>query len=207
MRTATIALLALAGFALADCAPKPKEYVYPAWGFGVSFTAPPAVTDIPASADGQSPHEFRVELTKDGHDLTVEAIDSAGSTQTDEQVLEHAPQAIADGMGGDLTSQTPITQGGVPGRELHIDRQGQTTLVIRLFSANHHLYQVAAQSQNGPKDAAAKAFLDSFHLTAPYTPAPPAANEAAANAADANVATNAPATNAPATNAPATNAP
>jgi hypothetical protein len=201
VRTASIALLALSGFALVGCAQKPKEYVYPAWGFAVSFASPPAATDIPASADGQSPHEFRVELTKDGHDLTVEAIDAAGSTQSDEQVLEHAPQAIADGMGGDLTSQTPITQGGVPGRELHIDRQGQTTLVIRLFSANHHLYQVAAQSQSGPSDAGAKAFLDSFHLTAPYTPSAPAANDAAANTASNAAATNAPA-NAAASNAP-----
>ncbi len=198
MRTATIALLALAGFALADCAPKPKEYVYPAWGFAVSFTAPPAATNIPDQ------HEFRVELTKDGRDLTVEATDATGSTQTDEQVLDLAPQAIANGMGGDLTSQTPITQGGAAGRELHIDRQGENTLVIRLFSANHHMYQVAAQSQNGPTDKAAKAFLDSFRLTTPPTPAvpaAPAANEAATNAPATNAATNAP-SNAAATNAP-----
>jgi hypothetical protein len=164
MRTTNrLAMLAL--MALAACAPKgPKAYDYTDWGFGVSFPDPPKMTDIPAAADGSRPHEFRTEMTENGHDFTVDVTDGTGTNQTDAQVLDAAPQALADAFGGNLTSQTNITQGALTGKEIAIDREGESTLVIRLFAVNHKLYQVAAQSQQGVKDPAQKTFLDSFHL-------------------------------------------
>ena len=163
MRIPTLAMLAL--LALAACAPKPaKEYDYPAWNFGAAFPNPPKVTDIPASADGARPHAFRVEMTAGGHDFTVDVTDGSGTSQTDAQVLAAAPQVIADGFSGQLSSQTDVAAGPVAGRELRIDREGQTTLVVRVFAVNHRLYQVAAQSEKGPGDPEAVKFLNSFHL-------------------------------------------
>jgi hypothetical protein len=161
MRTAPIAMLAL--ILLAACAPKtPKAYDYTDWGFGATFPHEPKLTDIPAAAD--RPHEFRAEMTEDGHDFTVDVTDGAGTNQTDAQVLAAAPQAITDSFGGAMSNETDVAVGAVPGKEIHVDRDGQQTLVIRLYAVNHKLYQVAAQSEKGPGDPAAKAFLDSFRL-------------------------------------------
>lgn len=163
MRTAPIAMLAL--FTLAACAPKgPRAYDYTDWGFGATFPDPPKLTDIPASANGSRFHEFRTETTQDGHDFTVDVTDGSGATQTDAQVLAIAPQAIADSFGGTLSAERDVAAAGVPGKEIHVDREGEQTLVIRLFAANHKLYQVAAQSERGTGDPAAIAFLNSFHL-------------------------------------------
>jgi hypothetical protein len=163
MRTASIALLAL--MALAACAPKaPKAYDYTDWGFGVTFPHPPKLTDIPASADGARQHEFRAEMTEDGHDFTADVTDGTGTNQTDAQVLAVAPQAIADSFGGGLSDERDVSSGAVPGKEIHVNREGESTLVIRLYAANHKLYQVAAQSEHGVSDPAAITFLNSFHL-------------------------------------------
>jgi hypothetical protein len=201
MRATIFATLAVAGLALTltSCAPKPpKEYDNAAWNFGAAFPGEPKPTDIPAKADGSSPHEFRVEMTESGHDFTVQATDATGSNQTDAQVLEHAPQVIADGFGGALSSEIDVTSGQIPGKEFHIDRDQQATLVVRIFSVGNRMYQVAAQSEKGAKDPAAIAFLNSFHLlTPPPPPAPPAPVNAtnAANSMDAGNAA-APASNA-----------
>ena len=163
MRKTTLAMLAL--ILLASCAPKaPKAYDYTDWGFGATFPHEPKLTDIPAAGD--KPHEFRVEMTEDGHDFTVDVIDGSGTNQTDAQVLAAAPQAVADSFGASFSNVTDVATGGVPGKQIHIDRQDEQTLVIRIFAANHRVYQVAAQSEKGPGDPAAKAFLDSFHLLA-----------------------------------------
>jgi hypothetical protein len=165
MRTAPIALMAL--MMLAACAPNaPKAYDYTDWGFGVTFPHPPKLTDIPASADGARSHEFRTEMTEDGHDFTVDVTDGTGTNQTDAQVLAAAPQAIADSFGASFSGETDVATGGVPGKQIHIDREGEQTLVIRIFVANHRVYQVAAQSEHGVADPAATTFLNSFHLLA-----------------------------------------
>jgi hypothetical protein len=163
MRAITAAALAAAMFALAGCSVLPlKPFAYPAWGFAVSFRAPPTETPIPAHAAGGPRRGFRTELANMGRDLFVSVADGSGSTKGDDQVLAEFPQCLA--RGGTLKSQTYVAVGALVGREVLIDRPGQETLRERIFISHRRLYEVGAQSSLGPTDREVQDFLDSFHL-------------------------------------------
>ena len=167
MRIVSSAVLAAILLAMAACSPPPaplKEYTYPAWGFAVSLPAEPKVIDIPASADGAHPHRLQIDAPLPGYDFLVSAADGSASTKTDDEVLSQVPDLVAQGAGGTVTSRTYVATGQVVGRDVLIDKPGQTTLRMRVYVSNKHLYQVAAQSTRGPKDPQVEAFLDSFRL-------------------------------------------
>jgi hypothetical protein len=165
MRIVISTVLATALLALSACAPPPlKEYAYPAWGFAASFPGQPAATDTPTSADGVHPHTLQLESKVGGHDFVVAATDASASTKSDDEILSEVPAAIAQGIGGTVTSTTYVATGQVVGREVLIDKPGQQTMRMRIYVSGKRLYQVGAQSMLGPQDPEIVEFLDSFHL-------------------------------------------
>jgi hypothetical protein len=165
MRIITATALGLALFALTACSPPPwKEYDYPAWGFGVSFQAQPAVTDTPATAN--SPHSFQAEATQDGVDLVVIAIDSQAAGKSDQDLLADIPDEMVRSSGGTVKSLVNTTAGKLAGREITIDHGSDPLERARVFVLNGRVYQVITQTPTDTDAATATKFLDSFHLLA-----------------------------------------
>jgi hypothetical protein len=194
MRPTTLAMVALAGLALAACSkPKPKEYDYPAWNFGASFEGAPKVTDTPASKDGTSPHNLLVESNVGGHDFSVNVTDASSASTTPDEMLNATPDALAKGMGIDVGATTYAATGTVMGREVRFDKEGKPVMLMRVFVAGNYLYEISANSTKGVTDPASKAFLTSFHLITP--PPPPTSGfdpgGASVAAPTTNAATNA----------------
>jgi hypothetical protein len=166
MRALRIIGLAASVAALCGCQAPPafKEYPYRAWGFAVSFRAPPKETDIPASADGTKAHTFLVESGTAGRDELVDVIDGSRSTKSEAQALSDAPATLAQAVGGTLGPITYAASGKAIGREFLLNRLGQPASRVRVFVANRKLYEVIVQSPLGPDDSETTAFLDSFRL-------------------------------------------
>ena len=166
MRVVEPLVLTLVVLAASACKSPPplKEYVYPSWGFAVSFRAPPKETDYPASADGTSAHTFLVESSLAGRDVLVNVIDGSGSPKSDDQALSDAPAALARYVGGTLGPLTYAATGKVMGREFLLNRPGRPAARVRVFVANKHLYEIIAQSALGPDDPETSDFLASFRL-------------------------------------------
>ncbi|HEX4197522.1 MAG TPA: hypothetical protein VHZ26_08770 [Caulobacteraceae bacterium] len=166
-----VARLLFAGalVALSACTPPPalKEYAYPAWGFAVSFRAPPQATDYPGSADGAKAHTFLVESVLAGRDNLVNVIDGSGSSKSEDQALSDAPGALASDVGGTLGPITYAATGAVTGREFLLSRPNKPTARVRVFVSNKHLYELISQSSLGPDDPETTSFLDSFRLLPP----------------------------------------
>jgi hypothetical protein len=172
MRRLAILMFAAGLAALCACSPppqpapasQPKEYVYPDWGFAVRFSEAPAVTDFPASANGDRKHILLVESLADNHDDLVNVVDGSDSTRSDEQVLEDAPANLAAAAHGTPGPITYAAAGKVIGREFLLTRPRRPVSRVRIFVHNKHLYEIIAQSPKGPDDPDSKAFLDSFRL-------------------------------------------
>jgi hypothetical protein len=166
MRIIPTIVLAAALSALAACSVPPlKEYVYPAWGFAISFRAPPTVTDTPASPDGATPHRLALTLTNAGRSYDLSATDASKSSKSDDQILSDVPRSMAEGVGGTLGPETYVAAGAVVGREFKVDKPGQATARVRIFVAHRRLYEIVSQSTLGPDDPEVTTFLDSFRLT------------------------------------------
>jgi len=78
-------------------------------------------------------------------------------------------------LNGQVTSQTSITLGNLPGREFQITTIPRGTLIERIYLANlggtHRVYLVvAAGDYMTPNQGDATRFFDSFQITAPATP-------------------------------------
>jgi hypothetical protein len=194
MRTmATLAATGLALAVLAACSkPTLKEYGFPALGFAATFPAAPKVTDTPASADGSSPHTVVVEANAGGYDFAVNVIDASQATESTDEMLAAAPQAVAQAAELDVGPSTNTAVGRFAGREVRFDKAGKPAMLMRFFFVGDRFYEVSGNSPKGPTDPSVKAFLDSFHVLnggGPAEPAP-AANSAASTAS-------APASNAP----------
>lgn len=144
--------------------PPAKEYVYPAWGFAVSFRVPPKVTDIPASADGSSPHSFLVEHSTEGRDELVNVVDGSNSPKSEQQALDDAPANLARLVKGTLGPLTYAATGKVIGREFLLTRSDKTVAKARVFVFHKHLFEIIAVSGLGPDDPESERFLDSFRL-------------------------------------------
>jgi hypothetical protein len=165
MRIITAGALSLALLALTACSkPQWKEYDYPAWGFGVSFQAQPAVTDTPAAAG--APHSFQAQATQDGVNLVVIAIDSQAAGKSDQDLLADIPDEMVRGSGGTVKSLVNATAGKLAGREITIDHGSDPTERARVFVLNGRVYQVITQTPQDSDAATATKFLDSFHLLA-----------------------------------------
>jgi hypothetical protein len=164
MRIITAAAFVLALLALTACSQPPKEYDYPAWGFGVTFPAPPTVTETAASAT--SPHSFQAEAQQEGVDLVVIAMDSQALGKSDQDLLAAVPDEMVRGSGGTVKSQVDATAGKLAGREITIDHGANPTERARVFVLNGRVYQVITQTPADADAAAATKFLDSFHLLA-----------------------------------------
>jgi hypothetical protein len=162
MRIITAGVLGLSLLALTACSkPQWKEYDYPAWGFGISFQAQPAVTDTPATAD--SPHSFQAEATQDGVDLVVIAMDSQAAGKSDKDLLADIPDEMVRGSGGTVKSLVNATAGTLAGREITIDHGSDPLERARVFVLNGRVYQVITQTPSDADAATATKFLDSFH--------------------------------------------
>jgi hypothetical protein len=161
-----MAAIAAAALALASCAPKPlKEYSYPAWGFAVSYRAPPTVSDTPASAKDGTPRTFHVEGQESGRDFVVDVEDAANANQTPAQMIAAVPDAIVASSGGTIVAHSNVTLGGVTGNDVTIDRgAGAPAMRVRVFYANTKLYQINAQSSKGADDKEVTDFFNSFRF-------------------------------------------
>jgi hypothetical protein len=165
MRIMTAAALTLSLFALAACSkPQWKEYDYPSWGFGVSFQGQPTVTETPASANG--PHSFQAELSQDGVDLVVIAIDSSASGKSDQDLLADIPDEMVRSSGGTVKALVNANLGTLVGRDVTIDHGSDPTERARVFVLNGRVYQVITQTPQDADAATATKFLDSFHMLA-----------------------------------------
>jgi hypothetical protein len=160
----TIALAAALALALGACKPPPaKEYVYPAWGFAISFWSPPKVTEFPANA--QELHHLTVESDTAGRQFAAFAGDGIKPDTSIDDIGRDAADVMAKQMGGEVDSASyASTAAGVTGREYKITKNGKPFATIRAFVANSHFYEVGAQSLLGPDDPAVKDFLDSFRI-------------------------------------------
>jgi hypothetical protein len=187
MRSSLAALsIVLVAFAATACnAPPMKEYVYPAWGFAVSFWAPPEATETPA-APGR-PHGLELESKEAGRDFLVSVGEGVRPGITIDEMGPAYARKAALAMGAEVGPEVYASTGqGVLGREYLIKKNGQPYFTIRAFLANGRFYEIGAQSVLGTDDPAVKDFLDSFRITAapPAVPPPPApANAAPTNAA------------------------
>ncbi len=165
MRIITAGALSLALLALTACSkPQWKEYDYPAWGFGVSFQAQPAVTDTPGTAN--TPHSFQAQATQDGVNLVVIAIDSQAAGKSDQDLLADIPDEMVRGSEGTVKSLVNATSGKLVGRDITIDHGADPTERARVFVLNGRVYQVITQTPQDSDAATATKFLDSFHLLA-----------------------------------------
>ena len=63
---------------------------------------------------------------------------------------------------GNLVSQRPITQSGVPGREIRIEVPQSGVLRLRFFRIGERFYQVVFSGKPGTATSDVDAFLDSF---------------------------------------------
>lgn len=163
MRIIPAVVVAAALAALAACSVPPlKEYAYPAWGFAISFRAPPTVVDTPASASG--PHRLVATLTDAGRAYDLSVTDASASAKSDDAVLGELPQSMAQGVGGTLGPITYVATGAVVGREFKVDKPGQATARVRIFVSHRRLYEIVAQSTLGPDDPEVTTFLASFRL-------------------------------------------
>ena len=165
MRTITAAVLALSLLALSACSkPQPKEYDYPAWGFGVSFPGAPTVTETPASAT--APHSMQAEATQDGVDLVAIAMDSQAAGKSDQDLLAAVPDEMVRGSGGTVKALVKATSGTLVGSDITIDHGADPTERARVFVLNGRVYQVITQTPQDADATTATKFLDSFHLLA-----------------------------------------
>jgi hypothetical protein len=164
MRIFTAAALAFSLLGLTACTKPWKDYAYPAWGFRVSFRTPPEVIDIPAAKDG-SPHTFKVKAVQGERNLVVEVTDASIADKTPDQLLAEIPREMIQSSGGTVVAHANVTNNGVVGRDVTIDRGAQPMERAQVFVADHRVYQVITQTSNGADDKEVADFLASFHLT------------------------------------------
>lgn len=193
MRTIASLATGVALIALASCSkPTFKEYGYPNLNFAATFQAPPKVTVTPAGKGGSPPASTMVEANADGLDFAVNVTDASDATESTDDMLQSAPDAVAESLGMDVGPRTYAAVGHINGREVRFDKDGKPVMRMRFFFAGNSFYEVSADSSSkGPDDPRVKAFLDSFRMlqgpgaakTSLPPPTPPAANAApAANA-------------------------
>lgn len=190
MRTIVYLAAGLTLASLAACSrPTFKEYAYPDLNFAATFQALPKVTVTPASKDGAQPQSTMVEANANGLDFAVNVTDASNATGSTDEMLDSAPDAVAQSLGVDVGPRTYAAVGRINGREVRFDKNDKPVLLMRFFFASDKFYEVSADSSKGLTDPQVKAFLDSFRLLqgpGAHKGAPP---QAAANAAPAANAT------------------
>ena len=202
MRTIAWLAAGVAALGLASCGKAQlKPYSYPNLNFAADFQAQPKVTATAASQDGSVPASTMVESDAGGYELAVNVIDASNATESTDDMLDAAPDAVAQARNLDVGPRTYAAVGHINGREVRFDKDGKPDMVMRFFFAGDKFYEINAFSPKGPQDPLVRQFLDSFHMlegpgAAKTRNTAPAAN-AAAPAANAAPASNA----APATNA------
>ncbi|MBV9994809.1 MAG: hypothetical protein JO127_06315 [Caulobacteraceae bacterium] len=189
-KSATIGLV-LALLLVASCSkPTPKEYAYPAWGFAATFPDKPKTTETPGAADGSRPPSFLAHASQPGgYDFAVNVADASNATTTKDEMLDAAPQAMADSLQLDVGAITDAKLGTREGKQVRFDKGGKPVMLMRMFFAYQKFYEVSATIPKGLGDPVSLSFLNSFHLTSHFggggAPggAAPANAAAAANAA------------------------
>ncbi len=154
-------------FVLVACkppSPPTKEYAYPAWGFRISFPAPPVATPQPASPDGASPSSYTLESQQDGRDFKVWAADVARTGMSLDDLAKSASGFISKQMASTASAPTyAATSEGVMGREYQLTKDGKWAATLRVFLVGGRFYEVIGSSKYGQGDPALQDFLISFH--------------------------------------------
>jgi hypothetical protein len=164
MRIVIGAVLAFSLLGLSACTKPWKEYSYPTWGFSASFRIPPTEIDIPAAKDG-SPHTFKVKAVQGERNFVVVVTDATTTDKTDDQLLTEIPREMIQSSGGTVVAHANVTNNGVVGRDVTIDRGAQPMQRAQVFVANHRIYQVITQTSQGADDKEVADFLAAFHIT------------------------------------------
>ena len=189
MRITVSILAGVALFALASCAkPTFKEYAYPNLNFAATFQGPPKLTVTAPSKDGSTPESTLVDSDAFGLDFAVNVIDASSATESTDEMLDAAPDAVAQARGMDVGPRANTSVGRINGREVRFDKDGKPVMLMRFFFASDKFYEVNAYSSKGLADPRVKQFLDSFRLlegpgAAKAAPAPAANAAPSANAA------------------------
>jgi hypothetical protein len=173
MRDIVAVAAGLVALSLVSCAPPPKQYRYPAWGFSASFQAPPKVTETPA--EGSTLHSLSAEVDSGLDDFVVFVFDAPQPIKPIDEFTNAAAPIVARTLGGAVGPKTyvatvQLTDQAI-GREVQIIKAGRPFAVMRVYQAAGRFYEVAARSQLGPTDPAAVAFLDSFKIIPTAVPA------------------------------------
>lgn len=128
------------------------DYVYKDQHFSAAFTAPPKVT----TSDGP----FLVEENDGKVDFGVTASCGIVTDKTPDQMMS----AVIDGtrLNGTVRAVTYKAVGDTMGREMLVDRKGETTVKQRVFVKGNCLYLVFGSAVGGPDDEEVTHFLDSF---------------------------------------------
>jgi hypothetical protein len=162
-RVFILPLIAVALLTVSCQPPKTLEYVYPAWGFRISFVAAPKVTEKPAEPDGL-PHSVLMETDSGGRDFAVDVSD-ATATDIDQVTDTLVPLMLKQVPGGTADIRTyAATFEGLLGRQFDIEKNGKPDLRVRVFLAGDRLYALVAKSVFGVDDPAVDQFLYSFHV-------------------------------------------
>ena len=137
MRKIEIVAAGLAIVALASCSkPTFKEYAYPDLNFAATFQAPPKVTVTPAAKDGATPASTLVDSDAFGLDFAVNVIDASSATESTDEMLDAAPDAVAQARSMDVGPRTYAAVGRINGREVRFDKDGKPVMLMRFFFAS-----------------------------------------------------------------------
>jgi hypothetical protein len=156
MTTMKFMPLLAAATLLAACSPTATwtDYVYKPQHFAAAFTAPPKVDP--------DPNPFLVEENDGSVDFGVTAVCNITSGKSPDEMMSDAIEGTR--QNGTVRAITYTASGGVMGREMLVDRAGETTVKQRVFVKDKCMYLVFASSKDGPDDAAVTHFLDSFRM-------------------------------------------
>jgi hypothetical protein len=105
-----------------------------------------------------------------GEILGVESVDllaNVATGATEHELVAAWSNRLLGSLNGVIDEQDVLRAGAHPGVALHIEQGGQR-IVVRVFAAGRHLYEVAAVLPAGTSDAdraAAESFVRSFALT------------------------------------------
>jgi hypothetical protein len=143
------------------------RYVSSSGDYVALFPFPPVESDETTQRDGGEVRLRGVATgTAPGEGYTVMAAEdpSADPNAPAAATLDRLVAELVARSKGKLVSQKDVTSGGVAGRELRVDTT-ESSLRVRLFAANHRIYQVlAVRKPSIAEDGLDARFLESFTL-------------------------------------------
>lgn len=161
-----LSLPLLLGAAQNDLPDNWKPVVSTTGGFKV--TMPPKPTEKKQQVKTATGQLNVFLLLADGRNDSVFVVsycdypDADSKKGTEQKRLDHARDGAVSSARGKLLKEEAIKLKGHPGREIVIEKNGETVARMRIFLVNRRLYQVMALGNAAPKEAGF--FLASFDL-------------------------------------------